>query len=222
MPTLFISRQLSKESALRKWALNNSVEVIDNSLLRFEALPFQLPQTDFDWFFFQSPRGVDFFMADVEAMSLKHTKLAAIGKGTAKALEAHQLQPAFIGSGDPTKTAAAFEQVANGCNVLFVRAAQSRCSIERALGQSIQAENLIVYSNEIAPPAQTIPADILVFTSALNVHAWFKTHSKATVQQQFIAFGSSTAEALMEYGIQAPYPERPTEDALIRLLDKTL
>lgn len=205
---------------MAKWVAERGWTLSGRSLLRFAAVDFVLPQGQFDWIFFYSPRAVAFFCEPQPEVPLA-AKLAAIGPGTAAALEQAGLSADFIGNGEPHKVAADFLKVAGGTSVLFPRARRSRRSIEQLLAAEIKATDVIVYDNFAVPPSQPISADVVMLTSPLNVRAWFTTHSaEATGDQLFLGLGQSTAAAYEAYGIEAPFPPEPTEAATIALLEK--
>jgi uroporphyrinogen-III synthase len=205
---------------LAKWVAQRGWTLSGQSLLRFAAVDFVLPEGQFDWIFFYSPRAVAFFFEQQAEMTLA-TKLATIGPGTAVALEQAGCSADFIGNGEPHKVAQDFLEVAGGKSVLFPRARRSRRSIEQLLATEIKATDVIVYDNYAVPPPQPITADVVMLTSPLNVRAWFTTHSAEAVgDQYFLALGKSTAAAYKAYGIEADFPPEPTEAATITLLEK--
>lgn len=218
---LFISRTLDPASPLAKWVKDRGWLLREQSLLRFDALEFSLPDEDYDWIFFYSPRAVTFFCDRQGELTLR-TKLAAMGPGTASALHQAGYETAFIGSGDPGKVAKDFLPLARGAKVLFPRARQSRRSIQQLLAAELHASDVVVYDNVAVPPTQPIPAEVVILTSPLNVWAWLAGHSpEDAAKRHFIAIGKSTSAAFSGYGIDAPFPSEPTETGIIELLERT-
>ena len=212
----FISRSLAADSPLRSWCRQQEIELVDQSLLKFEEVSFgKLPEA-IDWIFFYSPRAVFFFWKN-DPLVAAGSRLAAIGPGTAASLTDLGKEVDFIGTGDPATTAEKFEAVATGKRVLFPRAQQSRRSIERILGDKIDALDVVVYNNEQAPVAFPNGFKILILTSPLNVEAFF-SENQLLVNSRIIALGPSTAAALSDLGYEAEQAAAPTEEALIELL----
>jgi hydroxymethylbilane synthase len=66
---------------------------------------------------------------------------------------------------------------------------------------------------------EVTPADVLIFTSPSSVRAYFNKYSVKS-NQEVIAMGPSTAEALKNSGIKSPLlPSIPGEIGLVNLLE---
>lgn len=199
---VFISRTLDQDSPFLQLLQNQNYEVIGQSLIAFEGVSFsQWP--DCDWLFFYSANAAYFFDLGLQALGQPwpgKQKLAAMGQGTAKWLLDHHHPVDFVGMGKPADTAKAFLQVAKGQRVLFPRARFSKRSIQQLLGDQIEGIDLIVYHN--APKKElSIPlVDILVFTSPMNVQAYFQHYPKSE-KQQIISIGATTTAALSTVGL---------------------
>lgn len=216
MASLFISRSLAADSPLRAWCSQQGVKLVDQSLLHFQAMAFgPLPRT-IDWVFFYSPRAVEFFWAGQPKLP-ESIRFAALGPGTAERLLDFTPRVDFMGSGDPKQTAADFGQLALGQRVLFPRAQRSRRSVERYLGEKIEAFDLVVYQNEGLPYAFAEDFAWLLFTSPLNFEA-FLAANKIAEDCQLLAIGPATATAIIEQGYLVEQAEAPTEAALVKLL----
>lgn len=218
MQRIFISRKLRPDGAFVRLLSGHDLQVSGHSLLRFEGTSFDaVPDTD--WIFFYSRKAVSFFFRRVKELGWtpkQGLRWGAIGSSTAVALEAWEIKADFTGDGHPESTAAGFLKVAQGCRVLFPRAANSRQSIQRALAGRIEAVDLIVYRNEIDPEAPRPEADILVFTSPLNARAYFQQY-RPDAGVKIIAIGRTTAATLRELDVTDPIiaPE-PSEAGLAR------
>ena len=141
-------------------------------------------------------------------------KLAALGPGTAAALEQQHLKADFIGDGDPENTAAAFLQTAKGLQVLFPQARESRQSVQTFLENEFGAIDLVVYENAPRTDFNLPDFDILVFTSPMNAEAYFAQKSWKPFQT-VIAIGKTTAAALAVPGIRdVIVSEQPSEESL--------
>lgn len=219
MKKIFITRELDANSVFYKTLTVNGFEVIGCSLVAFSPVPFGVLPTA-DWVFFYSKNAIRFFLAGLQNLTLEPYKIAALGEGTASAL-GEAIVPDFIGNGDPAQVATEFFKVAGGKRVLFPRASDSRQSIQQILGNRIEAVDLVVYEN-IAKQDFHIPdCQALVFTSPLNVKAYF---SKCKLKNELvIAIGDTTAEALRQLNVpKISIAEKPTEKAMAELVIKLL
>jgi len=223
---LFISRTLKKGSPLLKSLKHLNLTVIDKSLVEFSPLPFaSVPPAE--WMFFYSKNGVKFFFEGLDQIeqrveNLDHRKWAAIGAGTAKILKKHVAKVDFIGTGQPGATAAKLLDKVKSEKILFVRARQSKMSVQRLLKNRMNISDLIVYDNFIKKDF-TIPAcNFLLFTSPLNATAYFqKYHLQA--EQKVLAIGNTTAEALHNLGISEVHiAKAPSEKAMANLILKLI
>jgi len=213
MKKVFISRDLSEDSIFRKMLIASGFEVHGESLVKFSAVPVgALPPAD--WLFFYSKTGVHFFFQQISPAKIAGSKLAAIGPGTAAALESACRPPDFTGSGDPGQTASAFLQTAKGQRVLFCRAKESRKSVQTLLGPYLAALDLVVYENTPRREFVLPDFDVLVFTSPMNVQAYF-SGKRWRENQMVAAIGETTAKALAEVGAgPVLVAEDPSEEGL--------
>ena len=185
MSKVFISRNLNKKSKFIKQLELEGLEVIGRSLIQFSLIPFEkIPHSD--WVFFYSKNGVKYFLEGINKEALlkfkslikiQTTKLATIGSGTAMELANAGFPPHFIGHGDPSKTASDFLKLTKGKRVLFVRAKNSRKSIQNLLEAQIEVLDLVVYQNQSKSHFSLPECEYLVFTSPLNVKAYFNKYS---------------------------------------------
>lgn len=205
---IFISRNLTVESPFYA-LLNKKASIEAQSLINFEAVPIP-PIPISDWLFFYSKKGLDFGWPHLHPLN-PLPKIAVLGAASAEYLEQQFGQVAdFVGTGAPAPTAKAFLEIANGQRVCFVQAQNSRQSIAQLLGTQIQAQTLVVYNNRPKTTLDIPPCDILVFTSPLNVQAYYQQYS-IQKQQKVIAIGQTTANALTALGLTtysvAPVPQ---------------
>ena len=216
MPHIFITRELGSASPLRLRLEAAGHSVSGFSLVAFRATGGwslgQLPTLD--WIFFYSSRGTAFFAEGLDGSLPEGVRLAAIGPGTAAAVEEHLgRRPDFVGNGRPADTARAFEAAAAGCRVLFPRARQSEESIRKLLGSAIDSVDLIVYENHPIGPFACPEADLLVFTSPLNARAYYDQCPARG--EKLLAIGETTAAKLRELGrAEVQVPERPDEASI--------
>lgn len=209
----FISRNLKRGSAFRQILEARGIEVSGRSLIRFEAVPFQLVP-DADWIFFYSPRGVRYFFQQLPPNKLwKSTQFAAIGPATARVAEKYVGTCDFVGTGEPATTAEDFLEAASGHSVLFPQARHSRQSVQRLINGAITASSLVVYDNQ---PISAVPAlyvEVLAFTSPLNARIYFKYH-QVQAGQWVVAIGEPTAAACRAEKILPVVSEKPSESGL--------
>lgn len=202
MPSVFISRYLKAESIFKQTLEQNGFRVEGESLIDFSPIWIQdFPETD--WIFFYSKRGVQyFFRQPVVKLKLNkyNPKFGAIGQATAYYLNQFNIKACFSGNGDPIQDADAFLKVASGDTVLFPSASNSRQSIQKNLKNKIKSVNLFVYRNKAKETVQMKQNDYLVFTSPLNVEAYFRKHFLMP-NQRIVAIGETTASALRRFGL---------------------
>lgn len=189
------------------------------SLLDFQYVPFNyFPPCE--WIFFYSPRCVEFFFASADERFFRNSKLAVMGPGTARALLATDRVPDFIGNGNPQQTAESFGGEAYEQRVLFPQASNSRKSIEKLLANDISAVDIVVYDN-VPKSDFTVPdSDILIFTSPLNVKAYFSKYRRKA-KHRIIAIGKTTAESLRAEGVSGLITaEKPTTEGIVQAVGR--
>jgi len=211
---IFISRNLSPDSPFLKKLRGEPAQIIAESLIDTATIKVQeIPPHD--WIFFYSKNGVRYFFDQINLAEISPVcQWAAMGEGTAKAMQEYNIEPDFIGKATPQLTANAFLKLADGQNILFPCAKNSRQSIAKLLFGRIKATHLPVYDNYMLDASHLPRPDILVFTSPMNVKAWF-LHKKIMENQHFIAIGTTTAKALEQKGVRKiSIAENPSEIAL--------
>jgi len=200
MQKVFISRNLKLDSIFKQLLENENFEVYGASLIEFKPVNFKIPNKP-DWLFFYSKNGVRFFIEKVGLDYFKNVKIGVIGEGTATYLKTKNLIPDFIGTGEPKETAWQFSKVVKRSNVLFLRAKTSRKSVQSLLNDSIEIRDLVVYENVPKKNVEIGLFDLLVFTSPMNVEAYFEDR-QIVDNQQVIAIGETTGKALKKLNIQ--------------------
>jgi len=212
---VFISRELREDSPLR--SLDLRLEIVAESLLEFTPLPFsELPQVD--WIFFYSQQGVRHFLDQWKpAIS---AKIAAFGPKTGALLTTKGLKVSFAGNGVAKNTTSAFAMLCHHEKVLFVRAKNSRKSLQDQLKGMCEINDLVVYDNRPRSNFTIPPCDLLIFTSPLNAQSYYQMYP-VDAQQKVVAIGSTTKRALQSLGIQdVDVPDEPTEASIKQLLKK--
>ncbi len=224
MPKIFISRNLTNDSLFKKELSGLDMEIIGQSLIQFSpTLITSIPKVD--WIFFYSKNGVNFFLetaANYPSFKKDQVKWAVMGEGTATALINYQIQPDFIGNGQPKAIAQTFGKIAKGQKVLFPRAKKSKKSIQNLLKSQLEITDLIIYENEIKSNFSIPFCAILVFTSPLNAKAYFQKYP-INAKQKVIAIGTTTQQALQKLGIKnSRLATKPSEQALATAVTQTL
>ncbi len=216
MKEVFITRKLQEDSIFLKELNAANFEVHGETLLSFAPIPFKsVPRAD--WLFFYSQKGVQFFFEQYFINGLLTPfpfKCAAFGRVTAAAIKKYDAIPYFIGTGEPTITAKAFLDCIDNKTVCFVRAKNSRQSVQKILEGEIDARELIVYQNEIRSDFNLPHFDILVFTSPMNAQAYFSKY-QLQPDQHVIAIGKTTQSTLEELGVSCLVSESPDEVGLV-------
>ena len=200
---------------------NADYKLFAKSLIKFESKKVDsFPLAD--WYFFYSRNGVYFGLRQLaDRTMLNHIKIATMGKGTALQYEQMQgVNPQFIGSGAAEHVSSEFIKVARGKKVVFVRAVNSIKSIQENLKDDLDAHELVTYKNSINLEADIPETDIAIFTSPMNVDAYFKL-KKVDAAKTLIALGKSTRKAISKYLDQdVLMPNEPSEAAIRVLIDQ--
>ena len=219
-PHIFISRPQTPDSPFTQLIGERAV-VVGRSLVAFEGvMPPSIPKGD--WLFFYSKKGLQYglpYWLDRPQLP----PIGVMGKGSAQYLKtAFGLDANFIGKGTPAEIAQAFGTLAKGQRVVFVQAAHSRQSVQQQLTDHLEALSVVVYQNRLAPVDDLPFCQLLVFTSPMNVAAYFHNHSPHP-EQQFISIGQTTAAALHAQGLTNVHiAAEPTEPALAKACLKVL
>lgn len=199
---VFISRYLDpKQSPFLKQLSQYGFTVNGQSMIEFSGVSFQsVPSSQ--WIFFYSKTAIAYFFENLPThFNTSQVKWAAIGAASANYLRKYNVQPDFIGTGEPISTASAFLDVAEGQKVVFARASHSKKSIQELLNGDIQVIDFIVYNNRKRQNIQKRHEEVLVFTSPMNAQAYL-SQNKLLSYQQIIAIGNTTAKTLKKLGIR--------------------
>jgi len=194
---IFISRALTDKSPFGSMLQQYTLQGL--SLIDFEPIAFESP-VEVDWLFFYSKNGIKYFFEQQPKLT-QLPLIGVIGSASARYLDQrYGIKADFIGTGAPETTAEQFLAVAQTKNIVFVQAQNSKQSIQKLLGEAVLSQNLIVYNNYPKRDFEIATADILVFTSPMNVTAYF---SRYVLQpfQQIVSIGKTTAAALEQQGM---------------------
>lgn len=185
----------------------------------------------YGWICLTSPAGVvclwDLLTAmGRDARALGGVKLAAIGRGTARALEEYGLRADLIPEVyDAAHLGWALAQQATGERVLILRAQEGSPELTRALDQGgIAWEDIPVYTTQYDNPyapqlRQALEAgelDLVTFTSASTVKGFVASIGPDADCSRItgVCIGPQTAQAARDCGLAVVVAERADMDAL--------
>ncbi|HEY2583058.1 MAG TPA: hydroxymethylbilane synthase [Mucilaginibacter sp.] len=213
---VFISRDLTERSYLRKALEKNKIEIEARSLIR--ALPVITTLSDHvlkgvDWIFFSSKNAVEYFF-ELKPKLPTDVKFGVMGSGSEDSLRQQGFFADFTGGSiDPKVVAADFAKVADGKNILFPAAENSSRSVQLGLSQNTKVVNLPVYETVQLKNIEASEAEILIFTSPSNAEAYFN-ENLCEPNQKVIAIGKSTGKKLDELRVKYTLPYSPDEPGL--------
>ncbi|QNL49996.1 hydroxymethylbilane synthase [Olivibacter sp. SDN3] len=216
--TVFITRDLSDTSYLRRALNNHQIKVESRSLIKVFSIintlnPYILKYVR--WVFFSSKNGIENFFRLKPRLS-KYVQYAVVGRGSEEMLRSYGITPSFTGEAEGIameKVGDAFAKVAAGSTVLFPRAKGSLKTIQSRLTPDTKVIDLPVYETRIDEEVERSSADVLVFTSPTNVEAYFKDNL-VEPGQKIISIGNSTGKKLAEIGLTYTLPFSPDEIGL--------
>lgn len=221
--SVFITRDLVPDSNFLRLLSKEGWNVKGRSLLEFEGVPFSYPSVD--WIFFYSKNGIKFFFdylklnggrwrTFLKRQASDVPKLAVMSKASAEYLLEYDLKADFIGTGDASTAAPAFLQMSKGQAVLFPHAKNSLHSIRKIIENEVNAIDVVVYENRKITDFSASDAAVLVFTSPMNVEAYFEKY-ELRQYQKLVAIGHTTATKLIEMGFDnIQIADAPNEVAL--------
>ena len=216
MKRLFVSKSHSELTVLPSFCEANGISLVAQSLIRFERVPFRVSQS-YQVIFFGSIRAARYFLENENIPEV--TAVACIGETTAERIRSLGVKVDFIGkkSGQPDQVADDFVRWVGQRSVLIPCSEQSNRSMAKKLPVD-QFEEVHVYRT-LSACQPVASSDIYVFTSPSNVTSFLTCNSKP--EGQVIAWGQTTAKALLEAGIHVAITlSHSTEAALIAFLIK--
>jgi len=174
--SVFITRELSKQSYFRLALEKHNINVEARSLIRTVPVILKLAPhilQDLDWVFFSSKNAIEYFF-QLNPQLPPDVKFGVMGAGSEETLRLKGYFTSYTGAGiDTVDVAAEFAKLANGCKVLFPGAENSMRSIQKGMSAETKVIDLPVYETIIEEDVEGTGADILVFTSPSNVEAYF-------------------------------------------------
>ncbi|WP_107040289.1 uroporphyrinogen-III synthase [Brumimicrobium mesophilum] len=199
---LFVSKKVTQPEFL---AYVNAAEInmIDTSMISFEAVPIECPESKYEVVFFTSPRSAQFFLNSCE---IPHeVEIATIGKVTSDFVETKGYSIAFTGvtSGIPSIVSEEFKAFVGERKVLFPQSNYSQRSMQASL-DTHQIIDLVVYKTVLTPIKLIAQPSILVFTSPTNVESFLQLN-EVSESQKVIAWGKTTEAFLSKNGIKSDF-----------------
>lgn len=211
---LFISKSPEDLSTLISYAESKNIEVIAQSLLAFEKVPFKINKP-YDLIFFGSPRAVQFFFEQIDNPAT--SVFAAVGPATAKAIQNRGYSVQFIGQeADILKVANNFHYWCGQRTILFPISDQSLHTVS-SLFSPAQKQEILVYKTK-SKAVQIEECDLYVFTSPSNIKAFFELNTLPE-KVPVVSWGTSTKSFLNELGIPSTVIDKSELFALIELLE---
>ena len=197
---------------------NEGYALAGESLLSFEPLPQPRIAADVDAVVFYSPRGAEHL--SVENAALLRTAdapvIAAMGEGTATALRKRVIDPSIVGDGRADTLAASLrvllrERVKHSGKpkLVFAQARESLRSVERSLGDEVDAISLTTYvASERIDVFVPVDSDVYWVTSPRSGRLLLNLLPRAR-ERNVWAIGQTTRAALDALGVAAtikPWP----------------
>ena len=217
---IILTRQRDRNKA---WAVRLAAaghEVFELPLIRYETLPVP-PGTDpgaFDWILFTSPQGVKAFHE--AGLSSGSARVAALGAGTAAALEEVNLQDDLgARTDDGVEFAQAFLAKVTGPGRVLLpgpnrRLEDPKASLNKAGFEVVELplyQTCPVPANEW-PPVSFAPGDIVFFCSPSTVRSWTRAR---TDRPRCVAIGETTARATRPAGFETAVAAAPDLSAMV-------
>ena len=196
---VFISKNASDCEPLVHFCYQNSIELIAQSLIEFEAVPFEI-ESNYDIAFFSSIRSGQFFFKN--ELQKSNVVYACIGQTTHSKLKKQGIECEFVGeeAGNPKKIAEEFKSWVKNRTVIFPQSNLSLGTFSSILPEN-QVINKIVYKTNLIE-RKIENCQIYIFTSPSNLDA-FLIINKIADEAKVIVWGESTSEFAEKKGIKS-------------------
>ena len=193
--SIWISRDLKKDSIFRKVIKKNNHKITDESLIKLDSKNINsLP--DCNWIFLNSAFALDSILHLKNDFNMK--KIAAFGPATAKHIQKNGLNVDFIGLGTPQQVAEKFDSIISSKEIVFIPSSNKSLGTVQGILKDSNKKILETYTT-ILIDKKLKHYDLLVFTSPSNVEAFL--NSNKISDQKVISIGPSTTSALKNAGI---------------------
>ncbi len=184
---------------------------------------------DYRWVAFTSANAVDRFVPLIRDLRrLAGTKVAAVGRATAAALEQRQIVADLVPARPPRRASSTrCRRPSPGGRILFVRAAGAAETLHDGLtAKGWRVDDVVAYRtvDAASPPAEVAGlvsgADVVTFASASAVNAYLRLRDTAgrplRIPPLVACIGLSTGVAARAAGLHvAVEPSKPSVDALV-------
>lgn len=198
--SLFISKNLIDVPELALFCSERSIELNAQSLIQFQAIPFQIVNSS-DCVFFSSPRSAEFFLSSIQLR--KEQLIAVAGDATKRQVESYGYKVSFIpkNSGLVTQSSLEFSEWLGTKTVLFPVSSISN----KSYAQNLDGNNVSiieVYKTKLVSK-EICECDLYVFTSPSNAEAFFEKN-EIPPASKVITWGESTSKSLLNlHGIES-------------------
>jgi uroporphyrinogen-III synthase len=212
---VFISKNASDCESLVHFCIQNSIELIAQSLIEFEAVPFEI-ESNYDIAFFSSIRSGQFFFKN--ELQKSNVVYACIGQTTNSKLKKLGIECEFVGeeAGNPQKIAAEFKSWVKNRTVIFPQSNLSLRTFSSILPEN-QVINKIVYKTNLIE-RKIENCQIYIFTSPSNLDA-FLIINEIIEDSKVIVWGNSTFEKAKSKGLKVDFVlTKSSLDELIQIL----
>lgn len=209
----------SKESLSRLNKVDS--DIVPLQMIRFEPVSFSFPETRFDWVFFGSRRGVQYFMEAVPREAMAGIRLGCIGEKTAEALRQRGMEAEFV----PSRYSSTWwpgeflEQFPGAFHILFPTSDRSTFESPDSFEErGIHFRKLVVYRTlcaDVSFPEGDFQGAVFASPSCFScfVEKWGRDVLR---EKMLVAIGDVTAEEILDAGLSCSIPGRFTmADAII-------
>lgn len=213
--SVFISRGLRIEGYFEYALAAIGYNLSGTSFIQFSKVAIEDIWKNAEVLFFSSKNGFKYFVENFEDKNLlADKKIAAINEGTAQYIKSIGFEVDFCGiGGDMEKIALDFEEYAKSKTVAFLQAKDSLRTIQIHC-KNLEIIEVVVYANTPKTDVTKREEEILIFTSPMNVSAYFSIY-EVSENQKVIAIGKSTEQALTKYNISCVTAYSPTPWGLV-------
>lgn len=178
---------------------------------------------DYDWLTFTSGAAARLALArlpsSINRATLTRPRIAAVGRETTRAIEAHGLAVALAPTDElAASLARALGPLPPGTRVLFPRAIGGRDDLHNALTTIGCIVDVVPASQTVSLTGLTLPSefDVATFASPSAFRAFVDAHGVDPLRRATIAaIGPTTAAALAELGLTPIVASTPSIEALI-------
>lgn len=214
MKSIFVSRSLDADSPIRKVVEGQAVQLVDESLISFTKVAWEVPETR--WLFFYSKTGVRIFN---ERCPSHHYKVLTYGRATAAL---HSRYGAVVAHADADTSRAiglldifdCKDDITFVCGRLSLRSVHGHPSL-----RGYDLPECVVYDQHVREDISSESYDLAVITSPLNYASFAKAGRKASV---YLSIGSTTAAALQAEGVESMIAASPSEAGIATTLSNWL